>query len=147
MMSIGLLILRLGIGGFLLSHGVGKLRMLMAGDFAQFGDPIGIGSAASVALVTLSEFVCAGFVMVGWLTRVAAIPVVISMGVAAFVVHAGDPLSSETAAKAFFAGTSETWFSKQPALMFLIVFLAFFFTGAGDLSIDAAIRRRRERAR
>ena len=27
------------------------------------------------------------------------------------------------------------------------VFLAFFFTGAGDLSIDAAIRRRRERAR
>jgi putative oxidoreductase len=147
MTSIGLLVLRLGIGGFLLSHGVGKLRMLMSGEFAQFGDPISIGSGPSVALVTLSEFVCAGLVMVGWLTRLASVPVVISMGVAAFVAHAGDPLSAETAAKAFFAGTSTTWFSKEPALLFLIVFLAFFFTGAGDLSIDGAIRRRRARAR
>jgi putative oxidoreductase len=85
--------------------------------------------------------------MVGWLTRLAAVPVVISMGVAAFVAHAGDPLSSETAAKAFFAGRSTTWVSKEPALLFLIVFLAFFFTGAGGLSIDEAIRRRRARPR
>lgn len=141
--SIGLLILRLGIGGFLLSHGVGKLRMLMSGNFEQLGDPIGIGNVASVVLVTMAEFLCASLVILGLWTRLAAIPVVISMSVAAFVVHAKDPLSSETAAMAFFAGTSKTWFSKEPALLFLFCFLALVFTGAGRLSVDEILARRR----
>jgi len=39
--SIGLLILRTGIGGCMLTHGFGKLQMLLVGDFDTFGDPIG----------------------------------------------------------------------------------------------------------
>jgi uncharacterized membrane protein YphA (DoxX/SURF4 family) len=58
------------------------------------------------------------------------------MAVAAFVAHAGDPWSMETAAIRFFAGESQTWFSKQPALMFLIPFLALVFSGAGRFSLD-----------
>jgi len=141
--SMGLLILRLGIGGFLLSHGVGKLRMLMAGNFEQLGNPIGIGNVPSLVLVTFAEFLCALLVILGLGTRFAAMPVVISMAVAAFVAHAKDPLSSETAAMAFFAGTSKTWFSKEPALMYLICFLALAFTGAGKFSVDGWIARRR----
>ena len=140
--SAGLLILRLGFGGFLLSHGVGKLRMLLAGNFA-LGDPIGIGPVPSLVLVTMSEFLCALLVLIGLGTRFTAIPVVISMSVAAFVAHAKDPWSSETAAMAFFAGTSKTWFSKEPALMYLFVFLALAFTGAGEFSVDAMLRKRR----
>lgn len=143
--SIGLLILRLGVGGFLCSHGVGKLRMLLAGDFTSLGDPIGIGGVPSLVLVTMSEFLCALLVMLGLGTRFAAMPVVISMGVAAFVAHANDPWSSETAAMAFFGGQSKTWFSKEPALLFLIVFLALTFTGGGALSLDGWIARRRHR--
>lgn len=141
--SIGLLILRLGVGGYMCSHGVGKLRMLLAGDFAKLGDPIGIGSVPSLVLVTAAEFLCALLVMVGLGTRFAAVPAVISMSVAAFVAHAKDPWSSETAAMAFFSGQSKVWFSKEPALMFLFVFLALVFTGAGALSLDGLIERRR----
>jgi putative oxidoreductase len=141
--SIGLLILRLGAGGYLLSHGIGKLRMLLAGDFNTFGNPIGIGSMPSLVLVTFAEFLCSLLVIFGLWTRLAAIPVVISMSVAAFVAHAKDPWSSETAAMAFFGGQSKTWFSKEPALIFLIIFLALAFTGAGALSLDGWLARRR----
>lgn len=143
--SIGLLILRAGIGGYMLTHGVGKLRMLTAGAFDTFGDPIGLGSELSLVLVTMAEFVCALFVISGFLTRFAAVPVVFSMGVAAFVAHAGDPWSMERAAMAFFSGESETWSSKEPALLFLTGFLALAFTGAGTFSLDEVIRRWRAR--
>ena len=42
--SIGLLILRIGIGGYLITHGWGKLQMLLAGGADKFGDPIGLGA-------------------------------------------------------------------------------------------------------
>ena len=140
--SIGLLILRLGFGGYMLSHGMGKLRMLIAGDFEKFGDPIGVGSTASLILVTVAEFLCPLLVMAGLFTRYAAVPVVIAMGVAAFIVHGGDPWSMGTAARAFLAGESQSWSSKEPALLFLIPFLALIFTGAGKLSLDGWLRRR-----
>jgi putative oxidoreductase len=137
--SVGLLILRLGVGGYMLSHGWGKFQMMYAGKFADFGDPIGIGSGASLVLVTVAEFFCSILVIIGLGTRFAAIPIVIAMGVAAFVAHANDPWSAEQAAKAFFAGESKTWFSKEPALLFLIPHLALVFTGGGWLSIDGLL--------
>ncbi len=143
--SSGLLILRVGVGGYLLSHGWGKLQMLLAGEFATFGDPIGIGPVPSLALITFAEFLCSLLVILGLATRFAAVPVVIAMGTAALAVHGADPWSMETAAKAFFAGTSKTWFSKEPALLFLIPFLALVFTGAGRFSLDALVRRRARR--
>ena len=143
--SVGLLILRLGIGGYLLTHGLGKLEMLMAGQFEQFGDPIGIGSQLSLILVTFAEFVCAILLMLGLATRLAAIPIVINMGVAAFTAHGSDPWTSSEAARAFMSGESESWASKQPALMFLIPAFALIFTGPGRFSLDEVIRRWRER--
>lgn len=143
--SIGLLILRLGIGGYLLTHGWGKLQMLLAGGAEKFGDPVGLGSTLSLALVTMSEFGCALLVVLGLGTRLAAIPVIASMSVAAFVIHAADPWSMETAANAFFGGASKTWFSKEPALLYLIPFLSLAFTGGGRLSLDGLIAARRNR--
>ena len=145
--SIGLLILRLGIGGFLLSHGWGKLQMLLAGGAEKFGDPVGIGSTLSLALVTSSEFLCALLIILGLATRLAAVPVVISMSVAAFAVHARDPWTMEAAANAFFSGASKTWFSKEPALLYLIPFLSLVFTGGGKLSLDGWIANRWNRRR
>jgi putative oxidoreductase len=84
--------------------------------------------------------------VLGAATRLAAIPPVIAMAVAAFVAHGSDPWTSQAAAEAFFAGTSKSWASKQPALMFLVGFLALVFTGAGQYSVDALVRRRRTAA-
>jgi len=129
--SIGLLILRLGVGGYMLSHGWGKLQMLIAADFESFADPIGIGKAPSLVGVVLAEFLCSALVMIGLFTRLAAIGPVFAMGVAAFVFHADDP---------WFMGEGPA--SKEPALLFLIPFLALVFTGAGCISLDALIFRR-----
>lgn len=142
--SLGLLILRLGIGGFLLTHGIGKLNMLLNGQFEMFGDPIGIGSVLSVVLVTISEFLCAILVMVGLGTRIASAVVVISMAVAAFVVHGADPWTMESAYKIFMAGESEFPVAKEPALLYLIPFLALVFTGGGRFALDAVLFSRRK---
>lgn len=145
--SLGLLILRLGTGGYLITHGWGKLQMVMAGQFEQFGDPIGLGPQLSLVLVTGAEFFCALLVALGLATRFAAIPVVFAMGVAALVAHGNDPWTSTAAAQLFMSGRAESWASKEPALQFLIVFLTLIFTGAGRYSLDAVIGPRLKRRR
>jgi len=130
--SIGLLILRIGIGGYLITHGWGKLQMLLAGGADKFGDPIGLGSTVSLALVTTSEFVCALLIIPGLGTRIAAVPVVISMSVAAFAVHAKDPWTMEAGRQCVFSAVRRKhWFSKEPALLYLIPFLSLVFYGRG----------------
>ncbi|MCR4315340.1 MAG: DoxX family protein [Planctomycetes bacterium] len=134
--SIGLLIIRLGVGGYMLTHGMQKLDMLREGQLEMMGDPIGLGPWLSLVLVTFAEFACSILVMIGLGTRLFAFPVVFSMGVAAFVAHANDPWDMTSAAMAFFAGESKSWASKEPALIFFFVFLGLMFTGAGRLSLD-----------
>ena len=116
--DIGLLVLRIGAGGLLaVLHGWPKLQRLM--DGGGFADPIGLGPQASLILVTFAELACATLVAVGLLTRLACIPVIITMLVAVLVVHSADPLAK-----------------KELALMFLTSFVAIFLTGPGRWSID-----------
>ncbi len=139
--SFGLLILRLGMGGLMLPHGWGKVQMLVAREFDQMGDPIGIGSVASLVLVTTAEFLGALLVVLGLATRFGAALVVVAMSVAAFVAHAADPWTMEQAFKLFMSGETKMPLSKEPALLYLVPFLALVFTGAGAISIDALLRR------
>lgn len=131
--SVGLLILRVGIGGYMMTHGWGKVERIIERNFSEFGDPLGIGSGLSLILVAFAEFICAGLVVAGLLTRIAAAPIVFTMGIAAFLVHAADPWTMGAGA------------SKQPALMFMAVFLTLIFTGAGRFSLDAVITRRKSK--
>ncbi len=141
--SIGLLILRLGVGGYLLTHGWGKVQMLFKGQFEQFTDPFGVSNALALVLATGAEFLCSLLVILGLGTRFAAVPVVITMAVAAFMVHGGDPWTAGAAYELFTKGESKFPVSREPALLFLVPFLALVFTGAGRFSIDAMIRARR----
>jgi len=123
--GVGLLLLRLGAGGMMLAgHGWGKLTSFSerAGDFP---DPLGVGSALSMALAVFAECFCAALVVVGAATRLAALPLVVTMLVAAAVVHADDP-----------------WAKKEFALIYLVPFLTLAFTGAGPFSLDAVPWRR-----
>ncbi len=125
--SLGLLILRLGMGGYMLTHGWPKLQKLLSGEFDGFPDPLGVGSTASLVLIVVGEFLCPILVMLGLGTRLAAIPTVIGMCVAAFIVHKNDPWTMGGGA------------AKEPALLYAIPFLALVFTGAGRISLDALI--------
>lgn len=131
--SVGLLVLRVGMGGYMATHGWQKLQMLLNNQAEMMGTVIGIPPPFSLILVVLAEFVCALLVIVGLGTRFAAAPVVFAMAVAAFVAHADHPL---TMVEQYTIGAPA---SKQPALMFLIPFLMLIFTGAGRLSLDGLI--------
>ena len=118
--SLGLLVMRLAAGGMMLvGHGWGKL--VGFGDVAtRFPDPLAIGSPTlSLALAVFAEVFCALAVMAGFATRLAAIPLVTTMCVAAFVIHADDP-----------------WAKKEFALLYAVPFLTLVFTGAGKFSVD-----------
>jgi len=132
MTSFGLLILRLGIGALMATHGWGKVEMVLDGDLSQWQDPLGIGAWPSLVGAAFAEFVCSILVMAGLVTRFAAVVVVFSMGVAVLVVHRNDPLMM-----------GSTPGSKEPALLYVIPFLALVFTGAGRYSLDALLFRRK----
>ncbi len=124
--DLGLLVLRLGVGGMLAcSHGWGKL-MKFSIIAPHFPDPLGLGSTPSLALMVFAEFFCAIAVGLGFLTRAAAIPIVFGMCIAAFVVHMDDP-----------------WSKKEFALLYVIPFLTLMFTGGGKYSLDGLMGKKR----
>jgi putative oxidoreductase len=115
----GLLVMRLGAGGSILfAHGWPKLAHF--GDkMDTFGDPIGLGPAFSLGLITFAETVCAALVMLGLWTRLSTLPLIIGMAVAAFIAHGDDPFKQQ-----------------ELSLLYLTVFVALFFTGSGRFSLD-----------
>ena len=84
----------------------------------SFGDPLGIGSTLSFILVVFAEAICPILIILGLRTRLAAIPVIITMAVAAFIVHGNDPFSS-----------------MEKALMYLVGFTAIALMGGGKYTI------------
>lgn len=115
---IGLLLLRLGFSGLMLTHGIPKLMKLVQGNF-EFSDPLGIGAVPSLLLVVIGEAICPLLIIIGYKTRLAAIPPAITMAVAAFIVHGSDPIGS-----------------KEKALLYLFAFSIMALTGAGKYAVD-----------
>ena len=125
--DISLLLLRLAFGGLMvINHGWGKLEKLLAAGPIKFGDPLGIGAEASLSLAVFAEVVCAILLVAGLFTRWAAIPSLITMLVAAFIVHGGDSLRD-----------------KESALLFGTAFLVLLLMGPGRYSLDGWWERRR----
>ena len=51
--DLALLLLRVGFGGMMLTHGIPKINMLS--DPSAFGDPIGVGPTVSLILALIGE--------------------------------------------------------------------------------------------
>jgi len=115
--NLALLLLRVGFGGFMLTHGIPKLSKLSNPE--SFPDPLGVSPLVSLILCLIGEVVAPILIIIGLKTKLATIPAIITMGVAAFVVHAADPIGK-----------------KEHALLFLIAFLAIFLAGPGRFSVD-----------
>lgn len=137
--AAGLLMLRVVVSGFMITHGWGKFQMVLKGKFADFPDPLGIGSGASLVSAAFAEFICAILVALGVATRLACIPLAFTMCVAAFVIHADDPWTMTKGAERFMSGASKSWGSKEPALLFAAVYASLVLTGPGKLSVDALV--------
>ncbi len=119
--DVGRLLLRLMFGGMMLTHGIPKL-LGFAEKMDGFPDPIGLGSPVALALAVFAEVFCAGAVVLGAFTRLAVVPLIVTMAVAAFVIHADDPLGR-----------------KELALLYGLAYLAIGLLGAGRFSVDAKL--------
>ena len=122
----GLLLLRVVTSLLMMTqHGWGKLTSFSE-RAETWADPIGLGSELSLALAIGAEFFCSILVAVGCGTRLAAIPLVFTMLVAAGVVHWDDPFAK-----------------KEFAVLYLVPFLTLIMTGAGRYSVDGWIAHKR----
>ena len=117
-------ILRLSLGLLMVGHGIPKMMKLMDGNM-EFGDPIGIGVPASLTLTVFAEVICSILIIIGLWTRLALIPLIITMVVAAFIVHSADPLGV-----------------KEPSLMYLFGYITLFLLGSGKYAVDAILKKR-----
>lgn len=123
--NLALLLMRLIFGGLMVAnHGLGKAERLLSGGNIRFADPFGLGPEISLALATGAETICAALLALGLFTRLNALPLIVTMAVAAFVAHSGDPLAD-----------------KEPALTYLAAYTALFFLGGGDWSIQTVFSR------
>jgi putative oxidoreductase len=124
-MDVLLLLVRILVSCYMFSHGVPKLEKLFSDDPVKFADPIGIGMTTSLVLVVFAEVFCSIFVMIGLGTRLAVIPLLITMAVAAFLAHSG----------ASFA-------EREASLLYMLIYMILFITGSGKFSVDKVLTRR-----
>ena len=113
-----ILLLRIGAGLMIFTHGLPKLLKVINGNFA-FGDPIGLGPEVSLILAAFAEGICGLFIVLGLWTRLSAAILSINMAVAYFFAHAGDPFSA-----------------KEKSMLFLLLFVVILFAGGGKYSVD-----------
>ncbi len=124
MNDLAILLMRMGFGGLMLPHGYGKLMKLFGNwEEIQFADPIGLGPVFSLILAVFAEFVCSILIITGFKTRISSIPLIITMFIAVFVVHGGDPLAI-----------------KEHALIYLVGFLTIALLGSGKYSVDGYLK-------
>jgi putative oxidoreductase len=123
--DIGLLLARIGIALLMLTHGIPKMATLLSGDPIQFPPVMGMSSELSLGLAVFAEAFCSILILVGFATRLAAVPLIATMLVAILVIHASD-----------------TFAQKEMALHFLLAYFVLFIAGSGKYSVDYLLQRR-----
>ena len=122
--NFSMLLLRVSTGLWIMvKHGLDKLQ-----NFAtiqpHFYNFLGIGSSLSLAIAIFAELFCAMLVVLGLFTRLAVIPIIIMILVAAFRAKAAQP-----------------FMNKELDFLYLVPFIVLLFCGAGRVSVDGMMSR------
>lgn len=120
-----LLLLRITVGIFMLTHGIGKFTKLFASEAIQFHDPLGVGASVSLSLAVFAEFGCSILLILGLGTRLAALPLLFTMMVAIFIIHSNDGFGRQ----------------ELPGL-YAAIYVTIAAMGAGKYSVDYLIAKR-----
>lgn len=124
--GIALLIARLGVASLMLTHGIPKLLMLFSGAPVQFPPVMGMTAELSLSLAVFAEVICSIFILAGFATRLAVLPLAVTMLIAVFVIHAADPFTKQ-----------------EPALFYLLMYVVLLIAGSGKYSVDYLLQRKR----
>jgi len=117
--DLALLVARTAIAALMLTHGLPKMQMLFSGDPIQFPAVAGMSAGLSLALTVFAEVFCSILILVGFGTRLATIPLIITMLVAIFSILAADVFAK-----------------KELAVIYLAGYIVLFFSGSGKYSVD-----------
>lgn len=120
LISLLILALRIFFGVLFFVHGLDKMINFSALS-ETFPSVLGFGSYMSLMLSVFCEFCCSLFLIAGLLERIILLPMIISMGVAFFVIH--DSMMPEG----------------ELSLIYLVIFIILFVTGPGRYSLDYMI--------
>jgi putative oxidoreductase len=125
-------IARIGVGTVFVQSGWGKLHNLeqVTGFFTELGLP---APGFHAVLVSTTELVCGSLVLVGLLTRLAAVPLFVTM-----LVAVRTALWDQVDSLGSLFGLTET--------LYALVFLWLATAGPGPMSIDRLRARGRDRA-
>ena len=120
--DLGLLVLRIGFGGYMIvAHGLPKL-MSFADRKDNFPDPLGLSSPVSLGFTVGAEFFAAAFLIFGLFTRLSATALIFTMGVAFSTMHNGILIGEGNGEK---------------AVVYLLAFVVILISGGGKYSIDS----------
>lgn len=141
--SFGLMLIRGMVGYIMFYHGSQKLFGWfdgngMEGFIGMVGGldlPGGVPPKIAAYTAAVSEFGGGILLMLGLLTRLAAIPVAVAMGVAAFKVHN----------KNFAVGAEPV--GMEYALTLMVVAIGLIFTGPGKFALDNLFARKKPNAK
>lgn len=100
------------------THGMKKL-LDFEGTIHHIPDPLGIGGEFSAIMAIIANIVAPIFVILGFGTRLAILPILSVTLLGFFIVHGNDP-----------------WEVRDVPLMYSLSYFALFFLGAGKYSLD-----------
>lgn len=124
--NLGLLILRVSIGGLMLFHGYSKIVNGIEGIISLFNG-IGIPGFLGYA-VYIGEVLAPIFLLVGFRSRLGALGIVITMLVALFTAHMDDLLK---------IGTHGEW-ALEVLFLYLLGGLSILLLGGGKFSLSTS---------
>ena len=124
-LNVALLILRVTVGVLMAHHGYGKLTKFadIAPKFMEF---LGLSKSISLGLVVFAELFCSLLLIAGLFTRLALIPLAITMIVALLKAHGGDIFGDG-----------------EMAFLYLAIYISLFLKGAGAFSADKFLFRKK----
>ena len=115
--SVILLTVRVVFGILMMNHGIDKWANYQELS-SVFPDPLSLG------LAIFGELACSMAFIIGFLYRLAMIPMIFTMCVAFFVVHGSDPFAV-----------------KELAFVYLVVFVLMYIIGPGKFAVDRWISK------
>ena len=114
-----ILFMRIFIGAMMLTHGIGKIQNYNA-IVNSFPDPLGIGSAASFTLITLTEVGCSVLIIMGLFTRLTTLPLIFGMYIATFI-----------------AFPEKTFAEGELSFVYMGIYIMLLVSGGGRYALDA----------
>ena len=124
----GLGLIRIIVGAFMVYHGLEVFLHDKMVGYAQWLSDLHFPAPSTMAYLGKgSELVGGIFLLLGLFTRLAVIPLIITMGVIAFGM-----------------GHGKIWMDDQHPFLFMLLCLVFFFYGPGRFSLDKLLFKKND---